>query len=338
VTRERRLGSYLEGLWGCSVEIKDLSRVPGGASRETYRFDALLSGGVRRGLILRRDPTGSLIDTDRATEFLAYQSFFGVVPVPEPLVLETDCAPLDRPFFIMGRVDGGLAASPIAIDPYAPHAETLGRELFGLLGRIARTNVDGLPISRAFDPPALDGCWRRELSIWEAILLRDERHPQPIARAALRRLARNPPPAAQKLSVVHGDYRSGNFLHAGAKVIAILDWEMAHLGDPLEDLAWCIDPLWGHFDKERAAGVLPVGEAIMVWERESGLKADPKALAWWRLFSAVKGQAIWTTSGKAFVSGGGRDLVLGFAGAYTARRHDIIIAEQLEQLVEGGWA
>ena len=58
-------------------------------------------------------------------------------------------------------------------------------------------------------------------------------------------LRRTPPPPAQKISVVHGDYRTGNFLHDGDGVIrGILDWEMAHLGDPLEDLAWALDPLW----------------------------------------------------------------------------------------------
>jgi aminoglycoside phosphotransferase (APT) family kinase protein len=334
-----RLSAYLQTLWNRAVRIEDLSRIPGGASRETYRFDAVFDDGARRGLILRRDPTGSLIDTDRATEFLAYQSFHGVVPVPEPVALEIDTGPLDRPFFIMGRVDGGEAASPIGLDPYGPHADAIGCELFTILGRIARADPAALPIARAFDAPAPDDCWRRELDAWEAVLLRDERHPQPIARAALRRLRRNPPPPAQKLSVVHGDYRSGNFLHAEGKILAILDWEMAHLGDPLEDLAWCLDPMWGHFDESRAAATLPTAEAIAVWERESGLHADPKALQWWGLFNAVKGQAIWTTSGKEFVAGGGRDLVLGFAGAYTARRHDEIIADQLERLVlEESWA
>ncbi len=333
-----QLGTYLERLWSRPVRVEELSRIPGGASRETYRFDAVFEDGERRGLILRRDPVGSLIDTDRATEFLAYQSFHGLVPVPEPVALETDPGPLERPFFIMGRVDGGAAASPIGPDPYGVHAEAIGRELFTILGRIAHADPAGLPIARAFDTPHLDACWRRELDEWETVLLRDERHPQPIARAALRRLRRNPPPPAQKLSVVHGDYRSGNFLHAEGKVLAILDWEMAHLGDPLEDLAWCLDPLWSHSDGSRAAGTLPVADAIAIWERESGLHADPNGLQWWGLFNSVKGQAIWTTSGKEFVAGGGRDIVLGFAGSYTARRHDEIIAEQLERLVvQEGW-
>ena len=167
---------------------------------------------------------------------------------------------------------------------------------------------------------------------------RDERHPQPIVRAAMRRLRRNPPKPAQRISVVHGDFRSGNFLHdGGGHILAVLDWEMAHLGDPLEDLAWCFDPLWNHFDDSRVAGTVAEAEAIAIWERESGLVVDPAALAWWKLFSAVKGCAIWTTSAKEFVAGG-NDLVLGFAGTYTARRHDRITAELLERLVEEGWS
>lgn len=167
--------------------------------------------------------------------------------------------------------------------------------------------------------------------------MRDERHPQPIVRAATRRLRRNPPPPAARISVVHGDYRSGNFLHDGnGKIIAVLDWEMVHLGDPLEDLAWCCDPLWNHFDHSRVAGTIGEADAIAIWERESGLKVDPEALKWWKLFSAVKGQAIWTTAAKEFTVDNG-NLALAISGFYPPRRHDRIMADSLERLVEEGW-
>ena len=137
---------------------------------------------------------------------------------------------------------------------------------------------------------------------------------------------------------MHGDYRSGNFMHDGhGKILAVLDWEMVHLGDAVEDLAWCFDPLWNHFDDARVAATIPEAEAIAIWERESGLAVDRAALKWWKLFSAVKGCAIWTTSAKEFVEGS-HDLVLGFAGTYTARRHDRIMADLLERLVEEGWS
>ena len=332
-----RLERYLSRHWGEPVAVRELSRIPGGASRETYRFDAEVGGKVR-GMILRRDPIGGLIDTDRQTEYLAYQSFHGVVPVPEPLVLEKQGGALERPFFIMSRVDGGLVPSVMNLDPYGAHAAAIGRELFAILGRIARRDPAELPIRARIEAPSPADCWREALDGWQKVIERDERHPQPIVRAAIRRLRRNPPKPAEKISVVHGDYRSGNFLHDGqGHILAVLDWEMAHLGDAIEDLAWCFDPLWGHFDESRVAGTISEAEAVAIWERESGLHVDRSTLAWWKLFSTVKGCAIWTTSGKEFLAGGS-DLVLGFAGTYSARRHDRIMADQLARLVEEGWS
>lgn len=328
-----RLGVYLTRTWGEPVEVEKLARISGGASRETYRFDAVLASG-RRPLILRRDPPGSLIETDRRSEFLALKSFHGRgVAAPEPLILELEGAELERPFFIMARVDGGMTGSPFQPDPYAPNAAKLGEDFFATLGRIAAADVETLPIAEAFEAPALDACWKRELDYWSGVIEADELHPQPIVRAAIRRLYRNPPPPAQKISVVHGDYRSGNFLHDGeGRVLAILDWEMAHLGDPLEDLGWAMDPLWRHDETGRVAGMLPRAEAIAVWERASGLKVDPAAFAWWELFASVKGQAIWTSSAKEYRDGGYMEPILGFSGWYTARRHDEILAAKLAEM------
>ena len=330
-----QLQTYLARTSGQPVTVRDLARIPGGASRETYRFDAEV-GGQTKALILRRDPPGSLIDTDRRLEFMAYRSFHDRgVPVPEPVALEAEGAELERPFFIMGRIDGGKAASPFTVVPYGQHAQVLGEQFFSILGAIHSADPAGLPITEVAPAPAPDDCWRRELDYWEGVIDADEQHPQPIVRAAIRRLRREPPAPAQAIRVVHGDYRSGNFLHDGAgRIIAILDWEMAHLGDPLEDLGWVIDPLWGHFEEGRVGGMLDRAEAIAIWERTSGLKADPARLAWWELFSAVKGMGIWISAAKEFRDGGFKDPVLGFSGWYTARRHDQIIAARLAALEE----
>lgn len=333
-----QLEAYLTRTTGGNVAVEALTRIPGGASRETYAFDAITADGARRGLILRRDPLESLIDTDREVEFLAYRSFHGRVPVPEPIALEAHGAELERPFFLMERIDGGQVASPIARDPYGVAAPALGHAFFTTLGRIAATDPSNLPIAATLVRPKLDAAWRVALDEWAGVFERDERHPQPIARAAIRRLYANPPPPAQRITVVHGDYRSGNFLHDGAgRLLALLDWEMAHLGDPLEDLAWACDPLWGHDDDTRVAGLLALSDAVAAWSAASGLACDPAAFAWWRLFSAVKGQAIWTTSGRRFVEAGCVDLILGFSGCFTARAHDTVLAEALHQLVDGGW-
>lgn len=333
MTLQDQLEAYLTRIWEAPARVTMISRIPGGASRETYRFDVEVDGATR-GLILRRDPVGSLIDTERKLEFAAFRSFYGKgLPVPEAVALEEDGAELERPFFIMGRIDGGKAQSPFTVPPYGEHAATIGEQFYGHLGAIAAADPLTLPIAEATPAPALDQCWKTALDYWEGVIDADEEHPQPIVRACIRRLRASPPPPAQKLSVVHGDYRTGNFLHDGAgKVIALLDWEMAHIGDPLEDLGWAMEPLWCYGETDRVSGMLPKAEAIAIWEKASGLKVDPSAFAWWELFASVKGQAIWISSAKEYRAGGLKDPVLGLSGWYTARRQDVILADRLAAL------
>ncbi|ATQ43738.1 phosphotransferase family protein [Caulobacter mirabilis] len=333
MTLQAQIEAYLTRIWGKPATVSDLSRIPGGASRETYRFDAHADGETKR-LILRRDPVGSLIDTERRIEFEAIRSFHGTgLPAPEAVALEEEGAELERPFFIMGRIDGGKAASPFTMAPYGEHAEAIGEQFYRHLGSIAAADPAGLPIAKVSQIPTPDACWKKELDYWEGVIDADEEHPQPIVRACIRRLRANPPPPAQKLSVVHGDYRTGNFLHDGAgKVIALLDWEMAHVGDPLEDLGWAMEPLWCYGETHRVSGMIPRDQAIAIWEQASGLKVDPKAFAWWELFASVKGAAIWISSAKEYRAGGLKDPVLGLSGWYTARRQDVILADRLAAL------
>jgi aminoglycoside phosphotransferase (APT) family kinase protein len=306
------------------VRVSGLARIPGGASRETYRlvlhYEQDGSAHERR-LILRRDPPGSLIDTERRLEFGAYAAFFRTpVPVPEAIWLEEDPAHLDYAFCVMQELPG-LEASPAALlaPPYAQHREKLGAQKWRILGEIAKADPRALGLVGLMRDVAPGECWRRELDYWEGVLDEDELEPQPIMRAVIRRLRRGPPPPAQKISVVHGDYRTGNFLaDANGEIHAILDWEMAHLGDPLEDLAWGINPLWTNGTPELAGGLLPKLEAVRRWERSSGLVAEPAALLWWELFSCVKGQGIWVSSAREYQTGKNQDPILAMAGLLTA--------------------
>jgi aminoglycoside phosphotransferase (APT) family kinase protein len=291
------------------VRVEGLERIFGGASRETHRFRLAYrdgAGEVSRRLILRRDPESSLIDTDRAVEFAAYRAFYGsAVPVPEPLWLEEDPRWLDHPFFVMEEL-AGLETSPqkLVMPPYSQHAQKTARRKWSILGEISKADPVALGLDAAMPPVQPDDCWRRELDYWEARIDRDELCPQPVIRAVIRRLRRRPPPPAQRISVVHGDFRSGNFLFdTEGEIHGILDWEMAHLGDPLEDLAWGLNPVWRWARDGRAGGLAPREEAVRIWEEASGLHADPEALRWWELFSSVKGQAIWISGAKEFTMG-----------------------------------
>ena len=313
-----------------AISVLSLSRIHGGASRETFRVRVAFERGGERGLIFRRDPVSTLIETERQTEFAAYRSFQdSVVPVPRALFLEPSLEWLERPFFIMEEIEGCLAGSILAADAYGLHRRKIGESFFSILGHIAKRDVATSDLARHVENPTADAAWQSELNKWEAVIDEDELEPQPIARAAIRWLRRYPPPKAQRISVVHGDYRSGNFLHDGqGNIKAILDWEMAHLGDPLEDLAWALDPLWSA-DRTLAGGMMTRSESIAVWEKASGLKADPHALAWWSIFASLKGLAIWISSAKEYQSGANNDPVMAFSGLYCFPFHNKRLADLL---------
>ncbi len=339
-TLEQRIAAYAQHRLpeAEDLRVEGLDRIHGGASRETYRLRLCYrerAESLERRLILRRDPPGSLIETDRAVEFNAYRAFHGTtVPVPEPIWLEEDTRWLDYPFFIMQELPD-LEARPqlIVAPPYAEHAEKLGHQKWTILGEISKADPATLGLDAVMPAVALDAAWQRELDYWAGVIDEDELSPQPIARAAIRWLRRNPPPPAQKLSVVHGDYRTGNFLcDTEGHIHAILDWEMSHLGDPLEDLAWGINRIWCWARDDRVGGLLPKSRAIAIWQEASGLRADPEALHWWELFSCVKGQAIWVSSAKEFQDGSNQDLVLGLAAWMQTNSQDRATLELMGHL------
>jgi aminoglycoside phosphotransferase (APT) family kinase protein len=319
------------------VRALDLDRIHGGASRETYRFRLAWrdgEGARERRLILRRDPPGSLIDTDRKVEFAAYRAFHGTtVPVPEALWLEEDPSHLDYPFFVMEELSG-LDASPQNIAGLAAHHEKLAQQKWSILGAIARAEPEKLGVVGVMKPVAPADAWRRELDYWTGVIDADELAPQPIIRAAIRWLRRAPPPPPARIHVVHGDYRTGNFLYdREGNVRGILDWEMAHLGDPLEDLAWSLNRVWCWARDGRVGGLCSKERAIRIWEEASGLRADPEALRWWELFSSVKGQAIWISSGREYQDGANKDPVLGLSGWWLSNSQDRAALETMGKLL-----
>ena len=320
------------------VEVGGLERIHGGASRETYRLRLSYrhdGGRVDRPVIVRKDPPASLIETERAVEFAAYSAFQGTaVPVPEALWLENDASWLGSPFFVMEELRG-FESGPqeITQPPYQDHAARLGERKWTILGEIARADPFELGLDEACEVVDPADSWRHELDYWAAKLDRDAGKPQPIMQAVIRRLRREPPPPPPALGVVHGDYRTGNFLYdAQGEIHAILDWEMAHLGDPLEDLAWSLNKVFHWARDGRAGGLLTREEAIAIWERSAGRPADSASLLWWELFNCVKGQAIWLAAGKEFIAGNNRDPVLAMPGLLMANSQDRAALDLLGRL------
>lgn len=316
------------------VRVTDVFRIHGGASRETYRLAAAWrQDGEERAqrMIIRRDPSSSLIETERSTEHLAYTAFHGTdVPVPRPLFLETEKNPwLGQPFFVMEEVPGCQSGfDAFQRKPYSDLIETIGERKWTILGRIAAAEPAAVGLLDTMDAPAPDECWRRELDRWTKVIDDDELAPQPIARAAMRWMRRNPPPPPDRLHVVHGDYRTGNFLYNElGEVRAILDWEMCHLGDPLEDLAWALTPLWGWPNAQRPGKLIARDRAIAFWEQASGLRADPAALRWWEVFACIKGLGIWISSSYEFHHAKNQDPIMIIPGWYCTDVHNRILVD-----------
>ncbi|HMO95255.1 MAG TPA: phosphotransferase, partial [Tepidiformaceae bacterium] len=248
---EDKLARYLEAkLPAQKVSVTNLYRIPGGASRETWMFDAAwegASGAESRAFVVRKDPPASLLETDRETEYAFYSAFWGSrVPVPRMRWLEPDASILGGPFFIMDRILGCEANTRVILaPPYLQVQQQIARNMYEILGAIATFDWRGTPIERAAESPTTESAWQKELAHWEGIIDAQELSPQPVMRAAIRWLRANPPPPAQRISVVHGDYRVGNFLYRDdGSIHGIVDWEMAHLGDPIEDLAWSFNQSW----------------------------------------------------------------------------------------------
>ena len=111
-------------------------------------------------------------------------------------------------------------------------------------------------------------------------------------------------PIAHRIGIVHGDFRFGNFLYEGDRINAMLDWEMVHLGDPVEDIAWAYRSLWG------PQAFLSLDEFVERYSELSGIPVDPETLLFYRLLGEVKHSIISLTGARSFMDGRTRNLFL----------------------------
>ncbi len=302
-----------------AVEVTDLRRIPGGASRETWSFDATFEDGHgprRGGYILRRDPDASLLVTERDREFRVYRALGGSpVPVPRALWLEADPAWLDRPFFVMERIDGGWTAPHVLIDPRFDRIRpAVAARKVEILAEIHRFDWRAGGLECLGVPESLAGCAPRELQHWTAVAGREALEPQPVLDAALSWLGAHLPPPAERIALVHGDYRTGNFIFDRRGAIrAVLDWEMAHLGDPIEDLAWACQKSW-QFRDGLAGGLMSRAEVCRRYEAASGMRVDPTAFHWWEVFANVKLAAIYLTGARSFAERRTGEIMMAIVG------------------------
>ncbi len=310
------------------IEVSQLARIPGGASRETWSFDATWREGkarAGRGFILRRDPEASLLETERNVEFRVYQALQSTgVPVPEVFWLETDPRWLERPFFVMARVPGVTSPQTLIGVAFGGHHEAIAQQKVEILARIHALDWRDLGLDFLGPPDGPAACAETEIERWETIMRAQALEPQPALELALAWL-RAHRPVAPRITLVHADYRTGNFLVEGGRITGVLDWEMAHLGDPIEDLAWVCLRSWRWAGDSRMGGLLPRDELCHRYEAASGLRIEPEAVRFWEVLGNLKLAVIFLTGARSFCEGRSKDAVHGF----TAHLNPEIEAEVL---------
>ena len=318
---EPRLRAFLADASGRGgVTITGLRRVPGGASRETWAFDADLGDGRgARPLILRRDPGRTSVASDRALEFNVLRAAHAAgVPVPEVLWLGDDPAILDGRFFVMERVEGETLARRLLREPaYADARRVMPAQLGAILARIHAVPIDDPALVRLTGMRDDGVPAAAELGRYEQLYRALAPEPHPVIEYGFRWLqARLPQPGRRVL--VHGDYRIGNVLFGPEGVRVILDWEQAHVGDPMEDLGWLCVRAW------RFGSPLPVGgigerEALFTaYERAGGGAVDPEVVRFWEAVGDLKWAVICIAQAKTYLDGGVKSVELASIGRRTA--------------------
>jgi aminoglycoside phosphotransferase (APT) family kinase protein len=324
---EERVREYLTMKLGVpELAVSGIHRIPGGASRETWSVDARLQDNgreVNRGFIFRRDPDASLLVTDRDVEFRVMDAVAKQgVPVPRMHWLETDGAWLDRPFFVMERIDGcETSPTKVLMDPrFFPARDRIAGEFIDILARIHALDWRAAGLEFLGAPAGENECGLTEIEKWEDVVDRDALGPQPVLRAAFRWLRRHRPSPAQRIVLVHADYRTGNFLCTPeGEIKGVLDWEMTHLGDPMEDLAWaCIRP-WRWLGDEKIGGLMERGDFYRRYEQASNIEVNEDAVRFWEVLGNVKLAAIFITGARSFCDGRTRSPMMAFLGRNIAR-------------------
>ncbi len=316
-----RLERYLSARLGTSVGVANLVRKSGGASRETYLFDARWQEGPtarEQGFVLRRDPVASLLESDRTHEFRVLRSAARIgIPVPVARWLELDPAPLERPFFIMERAEG--VPTPPTFPGAYPEAmrARVAEQFIDILARIHGADWRALGFDFLDDPGSGEAAARRAVQTWRTIYEQDRLEPNPVMARALGWLEANVP-HSDRVTLVHGDYRSGNYLHdTEGRITAMLDWELTHLGDPHEDLGWATMPYW--YCEDRAGGLEREADMVARYERATGTRVDPARLRFYQVLGSVKMFAISLTGVKNYCEGRSAEPTLAVVGYLTGR-------------------
>jgi aminoglycoside phosphotransferase (APT) family kinase protein len=275
-------------------EVRDLTRMLGGASRETWAFT--LDG---RPLVLRCDPAGAprAGAMRREAELLRAAAKAGM-PVPE--VIDADDSSI-----VMQRLDGETIARRILRDDqFAGARNALVEQCAKAVARLhAGVAVEEIAdLDEDNDP----------IATLRAMLDRFG-EPHPALELGMVRLEATRREVDRR-TVVHGDFRLGNWMVDTSGLVGVLDWELAHIGDPVEDLGWMCVQSWRFGGSRPVAGVGSREELLAAYAAAGGGDVSLEDLLWWELFGTVRWGVICVQQAATHLSGAVRSVELAAIG------------------------
>jgi len=286
-----RLVEVLRPLLGDDVAVENLRLLTGGASRTTCAFDAVTES-VRRPLILRTAPSAEHYAGMELEAHAQAAAARAGAPVPHVLVASDSAAVLGDPFLICDEIAGETIVRRIqrGLDD-----DGRSRLLAQCARALAAIHAAGADAPGLVEQDQLSE-YRRRLDEMADTTATFE--------WAFRWLAEHrPAPSAARL--VHGDFRMGNLIVDGSTLAAVLDWELVHIGEIYEDLAWFCIRAWrfGAPAEMSAGGLGAVEDFVRAYEQAGGGPVDRAALHWWLVLATLRWGVICRVQAERHLSG-----------------------------------
>lgn len=288
---------------GRPVKISNAKWLSGGASKIQMKFELDWTGpdGEERTdvLVLRMEPAASVTESSRTREFEVIQAVNGIIPAPRAFWVDPDGRFLPYPAMVYAFASGSAKPSYDAGkvsglgQNYGPKLRAqLAPQFVGLLAKLHTIDVARIDGMEHFDQPTVGSNQSiiRQVNSMRRIWEEDRIEEEPIMEIIYRWLIANAPPL-DYVSIVHGDYRSGNFLfdEEQGKITAWLDWEGASLGDRHQDLTYAIMPSFAHLAEDEAtllgSGMMAEIDLYAAYEKASGLTVDPERIAYFNIYN-----------------------------------------------------
>lgn len=289
---------------GNTVSIENARWLSGGASKLQVVFDLRWSGTDGAGeqvdrMVLRMEPAASVTESSRYREFEVLRAVEGKIPAPRPYWVDGDAQYLPYPAMVYDFVTGTAKPSYDSGkvsglgQNFGPDLrEKLAKDFVDLLATLHTIDVSSLDGLEHFDRPQVgsNASVIRQVNAYRRVWEEDRVEEEPLLEIVYRWLIENAPPL-DHVSIVHGDYRSGNFLfdEQSGRITAWLDWEGATLGDRHQDLTYAGMPSFSHYADDDvtslASGMMSERDLYRAYEAASGLSVDPKRLTYYQIFN-----------------------------------------------------